>query len=228
MTAIVRFGTKLGDVPAMTVDRVGGEPIGMTKETWPQSNGRPMHHVVTLSRKSIVPALPKAVAAVALFIDDIRMNEAYEPGNESSRVVFLTKSDLARGTTPAEQFFDDLEEYEPTDAGVIVASASSYEFEAVRNPEMGSTPEAELDAEEIGSAIGKYMREQRMGEVDGASIEGLSAMHVEWIQAAAAPEGHTVLFWFYEALVPDLNCGDGFMYVSANADCTSGTAWWQR
>ena len=125
MTAIVRFGSKLGDVPAMTVDRVGGEPIGMTKKTWPLRNGKPMHHLVTLSRKSIVPTLPKSVAAVAVFVDDIRMNEAYEPENESSRVVFLTQSDLARGTPPAEQFFDDLEEYEPTDAGVVVASASS-------------------------------------------------------------------------------------------------------
>ena len=90
MSKLVRIAVKPGPVPANAVSRVGGEPIGMTRETWPLYEGKPMHHVITVERAAIVPSLPEGVAAVAVFVNDIGNNEAYMPDTAKTKVVMLS------------------------------------------------------------------------------------------------------------------------------------------
>lgn len=77
MSWLIRFGVQQGEVPEDSVDRVGGEPIGLTKKTWPIYNGKPMYHVITLGRENIVRKLPEEVAAVSVFIQNYSDNSAY-------------------------------------------------------------------------------------------------------------------------------------------------------
>ena len=46
-----------GVVGDQIIDRVGGDPIGVTRETWPTHDGTPLVHVLTLSQELLVPRL---------------------------------------------------------------------------------------------------------------------------------------------------------------------------
>lgn len=228
MSKLVRIAVEPGPVPANAASRVGGEPIGMTRETWPLWEGKPMHHVITLERAAIVPSLPEAIAAVAVFVNDIGNNEAYEPGTPKTKVVMLSAQDLARGETTAAAIFGEAPGYAPAAPGKLVFETADYDFDTIRDPDtVEDGPEDEIDDDQVSYAVSSYFGEQRSGTLGKAEVHGLSAEHVAWCQGAEAPEGQRVLFWFYEALVPGLNCGDGFMYVTASADAKSAAAWWQ-
>jgi hypothetical protein len=228
MSTLIRLASKPGLANANQVNRVGGEPIGLTKDMWPLYEGKPMHHVITVEREAIVPPLPEHVAAVALFVNDIGDNEAFTPDTPKTKVLFLTAHDLARGETPANAFFDSLEGYAPAEPGSVVFAKKDYTFADVRNPDsLEDGAEGDLDDDQVSYAITGYMQSERSGTLDGANVHGQSASHVFWCQGAEAPEGQRVLFWFYEGLVPGLNCGDGFFYVSASPDAKASAAWWQ-
>ncbi len=228
MSKLVRIAVKPGPVPANAVSRVGGEPIGMTRETWPLYEGKPMHHVITVERAAIVPSLPEGVAAVAVFVNDIGNNEAYMPDTAKTKVVMLSAEDVARGETSLEKVLGAAEGYAPAAPGKVSFEATTYDFDTIRDPDtVEDGPEDELDDDQVSYAVSSYFGEARSGSLGDAEVHGLSAEHVAWCQGAEAPEGQRVLFWFYEALVPGLNCGDGFMYVTASADAKSAAAWWQ-
>jgi hypothetical protein len=202
----------------------------MTKKTWPLYEGKPMHHVITVGRAAIVPALPKTVAAVAVFVNSIGDNSAATPDTNESKVLFLSAKDLARGTTPAAQVFGgDVNDYAPAEAGSVLISETSYEFEKVRDPAVhdADKPESELDEEQISLAMDAYIREQGAIPVDGVEPAGFSCEHASWLQSAEAAPRHRILFWFHQDLVRGLNCADGFMYVTADPEASEAAAWWQ-
>ncbi|HQY65042.1 MAG TPA: hypothetical protein PK141_26800 [Polyangiaceae bacterium] len=228
MPTLVRLASKPGLTNTNQVNRVGGEPVGLTKDMWPLYQGRPMHHVVTVERDAVVAPLPEHVAAVAVFVNDVGDNEAFTPDTPRTKVLFLTAQDLARGETPASALFASLEGYSPAEPGSVLFEKKTYSFDEVRNPEsLEDGPEDALDDDQVSYAISTYLQSERSGGLDGAVVHGHSALHVYWCQGAEAPEGQRVLFWFYEALVPGLNCGDGFFYVSASPDAKASAAWWQ-
>jgi hypothetical protein len=226
MSKLYRLASRIGEVPRDAVDRVGGEPIGMTKEMWPLCDGEPMKHVITLGRNLIVHALPKQMAAVAVFINSIDDNEAYAPDTDKTRVVFLTRQDLERGTTSAEEIFGAPLEGDLGAAGTVVMAASEYDYDEVKDLE-AETAEDDGSPEDVSYAVGPYMQEQLDTEIDGLRVNGLSAEHAWWLQYPEGPEDHRVLFWFYDELVPGLNCGGGAMYVTADEGCREALAWWQ-
>ena len=225
MSKLTRIAYKAGPVPLKAIHRVGGEPIGISKATWPLFHGKPMVHVLTLGAEAIVVPLPPHVAAVAVFVGSLTENEAFTPDTQESKVVFLSAQDVARGTTSAMDVLGAPMPGEVPPEGTLVMAASTYDFASVREP--GGQAEADMDEEEISGAITEFMGAQCDEPIDGCPVYALSAPHVAWLQGAEAPDGHSVLFWFDEQLVPGLNCGTGYMYVCSNDDATDGRAWWQ-
>ncbi len=222
-----RFATKPGHVSNGEVNRVGGEPIGMTKASWPQYEGKPMYHVLTLSRDLVVPSLPEKVAAVAVFVQSLDDNEAFTSSTEETKVVFLSREDLKRGTTTAQATLGAPLPKKLAEEGKIVAERSGYVFDEIKEVEE-EMAEADMSLGQISSAVCAFMNEQLDSSIDESPVRGLSARHAHWIQGPEEmPEGDRVLFWFSDEMVPGLNCGDGFMYVTAPESCTEGRAWYQ-
>jgi hypothetical protein len=175
-----------------------------------------------------VPSLPEEIAAVAVFVSDIGNNEAYLPDTPKTKVVMLSAQDVASGVSPRATVLGAAEGYAPAAPGGLVFEATTYDFDAIRDPDtVEDGPEDEIDEDQVSYAVSSYFGEQRSGSLGEAEVHGLSANHVAWCQGAETPDGQRVLFWFYEALVPGLNCGDGFMYVTATPDGKSAAAWWQ-
>ncbi|MBK8214406.1 MAG: hypothetical protein IPK71_11715 [Myxococcales bacterium] len=83
-----------------------------------------------------------------------------------------------------------------------------------------------LDDDQVSYAVSSYFGGRAPAAGD-AEVHRLLGEHVAWCQAPRPRGGQRVLFWFLQALVPGLNCGDGFMYVTASADAKSAAAWWQ-
>lgn len=229
MSVLIRFAAEQKEVGQDVVDRVGGEPIGMTKETWPSYQGNPMHHVITFGRENIVREMPDNVAAVAVFIQNYTHNDAYTPDTKETAVVLLTQSDLARGTTSAESIFGQPLQGEGGIAGVLHFEKIEYKFDDVaefEEPE-DEAPEAELDEEEISSALSVFLFGQHDDSIGDNEVQGFAGDHVYWLQSAVTPDGHRVVFQFYDEVVKDLNCGTGVMYVAVQKAGQGGVAWWQ-
>ncbi|MDI1451693.1 hypothetical protein [Polyangium sp. 6x1] len=82
---------------ADAINRVGGLPIGVTAETWPRREGKPMHHVLTLDLKDHPILQPEGKRAVAFFVSSPSAHEAYQPGNDHVSVLLLSEAELASG-----------------------------------------------------------------------------------------------------------------------------------
>lgn len=205
--------------------RIGGEPIGMTRETWPRFEGAPMVHVATLGREVIVPPLPERVAAVAVFVRSLGQNQAYSPATRETAVVFLDARAVARGTTPAADVLGaPLAQELAAPCGVAVEEVG-YDFDEVKE---STQAESQMSPMDVSYAIAAFVEEQLAGELDGERIGAISGPHTYWCQSDEAPAGHRVLVVVREALVPELNlAGDGYLYVTADTECRSGAAWWQ-
>ncbi len=80
-----------------TINRLGGLPIGVTSDTWPTFDGKPMYHVLTIDLNDH-PCLhlPNA-RALALFISHPMKHEAWQPGTPHTRVLLLSDEDLENG-----------------------------------------------------------------------------------------------------------------------------------
>jgi hypothetical protein len=200
MATMIRLAYKAGIPQNDVADRVGGAPRGVTNAVWPLFEGKPMVHVVTLSRAHIVPVLPDRVAAVAVFISSLMDNEAWMPDTAHTKVLFLTHEDLKRDAASAVAPTS-----EPIAPGTILTHTREY------------TP-GETD---LHAAFNEPIGDEKGG--------GMSANDVAWAQHGDdLPDGHRVLFWFNENLVPGVNLGDmGCMYVTANEDATAACAWYQ-
>ncbi len=228
MSKLIRLALREGPVPHDEPNRVGPEPIGMTAERWPYWEGEPMFHAITLARENIAVELPEHVAAVAVFIRSLALNEAFEPSTNESALVFLTMEDLARGTTTGQDVLGRTLVDEEHRSGVILVDTVDYDFDEVVNFEdEEARPETDLDEDDISFFLGAFLLSQLEGKIDDCSVYGISGPHTYWLQAAESPDGHRMLFHFYEDLVPGLNCGTGMLYVTANKECTEGSAWFQ-
>ncbi|MGH1342567.1 MAG: hypothetical protein ACRBN8_13485 [Nannocystales bacterium] len=96
------------------MNRVGDTAIGFTAETWPTRSDSEeeddpedsrKEHVFTLDLAS-VPELQSQfpdAAAIALFIDSRDDNEAYEPHNDETTLVPLTRADLEHGELATDE-----------------------------------------------------------------------------------------------------------------------------
>jgi hypothetical protein len=88
------------------IQRLYGAPIGVESSRWPQANGQPMEHLLTIETR-LLSAEPRAhytakgVAAVAVFLTRIDDHEAFAPGNAHAAIVELSAADLARGESDA-------------------------------------------------------------------------------------------------------------------------------
>lgn len=150
-----------------------------------------MAHAITMDLES-VPALkknlPQDTKAIAVLVSDLIENEAYEPKNSESAVVFLTASDIAKGI--GECAFT---EHEP--------ERTTFKAHEVDLPE-------EVFGEEIHELDESDSMYELFEELSHISIAGGKPI---WIQGAEH-EGEIIL-QFDEGLV-DMNLGDsGVMYV---------------
>ncbi|MDI1479158.1 hypothetical protein [Polyangium sp. y55x31] len=82
---------------ADALNRVGGLPIGVTAESWPRREGKPMHHVLTLDLREHPILRPEGKRALAFFVSSPREHEAYAPGNDHVAVLLLGEAELAAG-----------------------------------------------------------------------------------------------------------------------------------
>ena len=77
-----------------SLNRLGGRPVGLTLESWPlfrDDPDHPMHHLLTLDLNTL-PELKTRFPehrVISLFIEHPYHHEAYGPGNESVRVLFI-------------------------------------------------------------------------------------------------------------------------------------------
>ena len=215
-----------GKVAPTAASRVGGEPIGMTRETWPRFEGEPMVHVVTLARDAIVPRLPERVAAVAVFVRSLGQNKAFSPRTKETAVVFLDAGALARGTTPAADVLGvPLEEDLAAACGVAVEEVW-YDFDEVKESTQAESQMQQLD--------GRLLRDRTLHR--GAAREqarqaahggNLRAAHV-LVPARRGAGGTPGAVLPHRGAGPQkLNIGGGNLYVTADAECRSGAAWWQ-
>ncbi len=102
-----------------TLNRLWGPPVGITAASWPHFRDdpdHPMHHVLTLDLNTI-PALRERypdVRAISFFVVHPSHHEAYEPGNDSVALLFISDED-------AEEFQGPLlaEHYEPPQSFVV-------------------------------------------------------------------------------------------------------------
>ena len=92
------------DANDMDVTRCDGVPIGVSDESWPQYEGKPMEHLLTLDLDEM-PTMKKGVLenkrAVSLFINDRDENEAFKKNNKDTSVMLLSNSDIERVTAPS-------------------------------------------------------------------------------------------------------------------------------
>lgn len=227
MSSFFRFASTKGPIGTSDISRIGGEPLGLTAESWPRSRkGDAMNHIITVSREHIAVPLPTHVAAIAVFTNTINNHEAFEPSTTESKVVFLTKDDLIRGTTTAVKTLGSPLQTANAPETAFLATPGNYDFTKVATLDEPRS-EKELSPDQISSAMGDFFSAEMDTEIGSSPVTGFSAPHVRWLQSAEAPDGQRVLFWFFDSLVPGFNCGDGAMYVTANDQCTEGCAWYQ-
>ncbi len=109
---------------ASTLSRVGGSPPGAL--AWPEHDGAPMVHLLTLDVRGLALGLPASTDAVSVFISSVWENEAWEPGTPETAVVHRTEADLAGpAATPPEH--DDDDRLEP--AGLALKDAAGLSDE---------------------------------------------------------------------------------------------------
>jgi hypothetical protein len=182
-----------------SVARIGGKPIGITPDTWPLFDGKPMEHLITLDLAELPELKTGALAdarAVALFIGDRMENEAYEPGTKETSIIVLSQDDIDKGEPPTSL----RESGEP---------ASRYEVTPVRVPASVFDDPHEEEEE-------SPLHELRSAIYSSSCYAGGKPL---WLQFAEH-EGH-FLFQFDESFI-DVNLGDaGVMYVFTD------TAFWQ-
>lgn len=81
------------------INRIGGSPIGISDDSWPHFEGKPMVHLITIDLTS-VPVLKKKFAdhvrAITLFVSDLVENEAYYPENDETKVIHLKEADIKK------------------------------------------------------------------------------------------------------------------------------------
>jgi hypothetical protein len=168
------------------VARIGGSPIGITSDTWPRFNGKPMEHLITVDLEEMPELKTGTLAsarAVALFIDD-RME------NEVASIIVLSQDEISKGEPSINLRVSD----EP---------ASCYKITPVK------VPEAVFDDFQIEG--GESPLEKLRGAIFSTSIPGYAAGKPLWLQGKEH-EGH-FLFQFDESFI-DVNLGDaGVMYV---------------
>ncbi len=94
---ILRRLDEAPDEPGL--NRIGGLPPGIGAERWPTFDDEPMAHLYTLDLET-VPAFAKQyedeVRAVSVFCHHPEYNEAWEPYNGWTSVVFSTDEDVAQ------------------------------------------------------------------------------------------------------------------------------------
>jgi hypothetical protein len=88
------------------VNRLYGAPIGVDEARWPQVDGQPMAHLLTLETRFLAAEArahyaAKGVVAIAVFLSKIDDHEAFAPGHAHAAVVELSAVDLTRGEGPA-------------------------------------------------------------------------------------------------------------------------------
>ncbi|MFZ6184394.1 ankyrin repeat domain-containing protein [Nannocystis pusilla] len=178
------------------IDRIGGLPRGVRE--WPEFDGKPMHHVLTLDLREHPYHCPPGVRALALFISSPMEHEAYAPHNDHTRVLLLTDADLERGEHPLPAALVGVE---------TVAPAS------VRRENAAGMGERELYKH---SFIGG----------DPIWLQGDESDDIEYDEDDDGGDGarppHSFVLQFDESFISELNLGDmGIMYVFTD------TAWFQ-
>ena len=170
------------------VTRCDGVPIGVSDETWPQYNGKPMEHLLTLDLDEM-PTMKKGILenkrAISLFINDRDENEAFEKNNKDTSVMLLSNSDIERVTAPSGSAGKKITII-PIDVPVDVFSTE-------------------------GSNIDEIIEIRDMLLDDVCAYVGGGPV---WMQGDESTDNF--LFQFDERLI-DVNLGDsGVMYVFAN------------
>lgn len=92
------------------INRIAGNPIGITDSRWPLFNGKKMFHVFTVDLND-VPRLKEKfsseIRAFALFISDTVDLVADEPFNLHTKILELTQKDLACGVNEDSPTYDE-------------------------------------------------------------------------------------------------------------------------
>ncbi|HEY4056582.1 MAG TPA: hypothetical protein VGM39_08230, partial [Kofleriaceae bacterium] len=88
------------------INRLYGQPIGVTAATWPKFGKAKMEHVITLETRLLSAAARKALgkdcAAVAVFLSSLRDHEAFAPGSPRAAIVRLKAADVAKPASPGD------------------------------------------------------------------------------------------------------------------------------
>lgn len=180
-----------------SVARLDGNPIGVSPDAWPEFNGKPMEHLITVDLQAMPDLQTGAFAntrAIALFISDRLMNEAYAPNTQETAIIALSQADIDNGELAHNP-------HENTKA------ASAYRVTAVQVPE--SVFDESLDTEETPLA---KLR-------DALFARSYAGGKPLWLQFDEH-QGH--FLWQFDEMLIDANLGGaGVMYVFA--DC----AFWQ-
>lgn len=191
------------------INRVGGKPIGVTAETWPRRDGKPMHHVLTIDLREHPTYGPPGARALALFLFSPGLHEAYAAGNADARVLLLSDADLARGEPGWPSDLENPDELAP--ASLRFESAATMTQEEIYRHSFASAFPIWLQGDESDD----YSGDDDYGGDDEDSEDEADA------RPRSRGTGPFVL-QFDESLVPGVNLGDcGIMYVFAE------TAWFQ-
>ena len=184
------------------INRTAGAPIGVTDDSWPMYESAKMSHLITLD-VSQTPNLAKKLSedtkAIAVFVSNLFDNEAFEPGTKESRVIEISKQDIAHGVGEWEPDEDDQEFSKPQ-------SFTCHELEV---------PE-DLFSDNLCE---RSQKDPLVILLNAISHYGMAGGSPIWIQS---PEHNgQFILQFSESLVTT-NLGDGGeMYVF------SDTAFWQ-
>ncbi|HEY4180333.1 MAG TPA: hypothetical protein VGM90_26000 [Kofleriaceae bacterium] len=88
------------------INRLYGQPIGVTAATWPKFGKAKMEHVITLETRLLSTAAQKALgkdcAAIAVFLSSLRDHDAFAPGSPRAAIVKLTAADVATAASPGD------------------------------------------------------------------------------------------------------------------------------
>lgn len=123
--------------PAEGYNVIGGPAPGVDATRWPRRDDEPMAHLLTLDVTTvpgIAALVPKGARTVSVFCAQPSMNEAWEPMNDYTQVVFSTEAELAAQPAPPE----DLDEVSD------VIEPGSFEVVAI---EMPASPSRDLGLE---------------------------------------------------------------------------------
>ena len=109
--------------PAGCLNQVYGSPVGVPADRWPKFAGLPallrqaggreadeadegdlrMEHLWTIDLRGLSGVgAPRGARVMQLFVSNAHYNEAWTPGNEHTRVVYLGEEDVARGAIAGE------------------------------------------------------------------------------------------------------------------------------